>query len=158
MNFEKSSDTKIIESILSESKVGDLVTYEQLSKAIGRDVRQFAQPSLRSARQGLLNSKGFVFGTETNVGLRRLNDEEIVDSTEADRARMRRSARRSIKKLTVVDFEKLPDDKKKQHVVASAQMGAIEMFATKNATKKISSKVDEGKKTIAIGETLKMFS
>lgn len=158
MNFEKSADTKILESVLSEAKVGDMVTYDVLSKAIGRDVRQFALPSLRSARQGLLNSKGMVFGVETNVGYKRLDDSEIVDSTESDRRRLKRAANRSIKKLSVVAFDNLTLEQKKKHTVASAQMGAIAMFSGKTAAKKIEAKVNDGKTTLAIGETLSMFS
>jgi hypothetical protein len=158
MNFEKSADTKILESALSEAVVGQLITYDELSKAIGRDVREFALPSLRSARQGLLKSKGMVFGVETNVGYRRLDDSQIVDSAESDRIKMKRAANRSIKKLGVVNFNALPEEKKKQHTVAAAQMGAIAMFSGKNATKKIAEKVNEGKTTLAIGETLSMFS
>jgi len=157
MNFEKSNDTKILESVLEGASVGDLVTYEELSKAIGRDVRKFAQPSLCSARRGLLNAKRIVFGCETGVGLKRLNDEEIVHSSESDRRRMKRAATRAIKKLAVVNFEGLSEELKRQHVVASAQLGAIEMFSGKNATKKIESKVDGSKTTLAIGETLQMF-
>ena len=158
MNFEKSADTKVLESVLGEAKVGDLITYETLSKAIGRDVREFALPSLRSARQGLLKTHGIVFGVESNVGYKRLDDSQIVDSTEADRKRMKRAANRSIRKLAVVNFDNLPEEKKKQHVVASAQIGAIAMFSAASATKKIASKVNEGKTTLAIGETLSMFS
>jgi hypothetical protein len=157
MIHEKSADTKILESVLAEATVGDLVTYETLSKAIGRDVRAFALPSLRSARHGLLKSKNMVFGCEANVGYRRLNDSQIVDSAELDRIKMKRAANRSIKKLGVVDFDNLPPEKKKQHTVASAQMGAIALFSGKNATKKIAESVND-KTTLAIGETLKMFS
>jgi hypothetical protein len=157
MIHEKSADTKILESVLAEATVGDLVTYETLSKAIGRDVRVFALPSLRSARHGLLRDKKYVFGCEAGVGLRRLNDSQIVDSSESDRMKMKRAANRSIKKLGVVDFDKLPPEKKKQHTVASAQMGAIALFSGKSATKKIAEGVND-KTTIAIGETLKMFS
>ena len=71
---------------------------------------------------------------------------------------MKRAANRSIRKLSVVDFDKLPPEKKKQHVVASAQIGAIAMFSGASATKRISQSVDESKSTIAIGETLSMFS
>lgn len=158
MNFEKSADTKVLESVLAELKVGDLITYEELSKAIGRDVRQFALPSLRSARHGLLNSKKMVFGVEHGVGYRRLNDTEVVDSIEMDRKKMSRAANRSIRKLGTVDYDKLSHEKKKQHVIASAQMGAIALFSGKNAAKKIAEKVDESKKTLAIGETLSMFT
>ena len=157
MQFEKSNDTKILESLLSEASVGDLVTYEQLSAAIGRDVRVFARGALRSARDILLRSKRMVFGVEINEGLRRLNDEQVVDSTERDRRHMKRTATRVIRKLSTVEFDKLSDIRKRQHVVASAQFGAIEMFATANARKKIESKVDNSKTRLAIGETLKMF-
>ena len=158
MNFQKSADTKILESVLGEANVGDLITYETMSKSIGRDVRLFALPSLRSARQGLLKTKQIVFGVENGVGYRRLDDSQIVDSTEADRRRMKRAANRSIRKLSVVDFDNLTPEKKKQHVVASAQIGAIAMFSGSSATKRISQSVDENKTTIAIGETLSMFS
>lgn len=157
MKFEKSNDTRIIESVLVEAKVGQIVTYEELSKAIGRDVRIHARPSLQSARRAVLNAHGIVFSAETNEGLRRLDDSQIVDASEEDRAKMRRAAGRAIKKLSVVDFGQLPEDKKRKHIVMSAQIGAIEMFAAKSATKKIESKVDGTKSTLAIGETLKMF-
>ena len=157
MQFEKSADTKIIESVLAEANVGDLITYEQLSKAIGRDVRVHALASLSSARRSLLASNKYVFGVERGVGLRRLDDTQIVDASEYDRKKMKRQANRSLRKLSVVDFDNLPEQKKRQHIVASAQFGAIEMFATKNATKKIESKIDDSKKALPIGETLKLF-
>lgn len=158
MNFEKSADTKIIESVLAETKIGDVITYETLSKAIGRDVRTFAFSSLRSARHGLLQSKNYVFGVQANVGLIRLDDDQIVDSTEDDRKRMQRAAKRSLKKLGVVVYDNLSEEKKRQHVVASATMGALSMFSGKNAQKKIESKVTPGSAQLAIGETLKLFS
>lgn len=157
MHFEKSADTKVIQSVLAEANVGDTVTYETLSKAIGRDVRVHAINAMRSARLALLNEKKYVFGVEHNVGLVRLDDSQIVDSAESDRRKMKRAANRSMRKLEVVDFEKLPDEKKKQHTVAAAQMGAIAMFAAKSATKKIESKVDSTKQVLPIGETLRLF-
>lgn len=157
LTFEKSSDTKILESVLGEAKIGQMVTYEELSTAIGRDVRKFALPSLRSARRGLLKSKDFVFGCESGVGLRRLNDSQIIDSAEDDRKRMKRAATRSLQKLSVVDFETLPPVKKKQHTVAAAQMGAIAMFSSTSSRKRIEASVNESKSTLAIGETLSLF-
>ena len=158
MIHEKSNDTKVIESVLAEAKVGDLITYEEISKAIGRDVRLFAMPSLGSARRILLNERKFVFGVEKNIGYRRLNDSEIVDASVSDRQKIKRAANRSIKKLSVVAFEVLTGEQKRQHTAASAQFGAIAMFASKSATKKILTKVNDTKEVLAIGETLKMFS
>ena len=156
MKFEASVDAKLIRSVLAESKVGDVVTYEQLSKAIGRDVREHARSALGTARRGLLRDERIVFGVEQNVGLVRLNDEEIVSSAESDRRRIQRTAKRSLQRLSVVDFDKLSEEKKRAHIVASAQIGVVAMFAKSSSSKRIESKVT-GSDAIPIGETLKLF-
>lgn len=158
MKFQKSSDTLILESVLSEIEVGELATYERLSKAIGRDVRKFAFSSLRSARKSVLKDKGIVFGVEVGEGIRRLTDAEIVSSTDSDRKRVSRAAKRSVQKLTCVDFAGLTDDQKRKHISASAQLGTVVMFTSSQATKKIEKEVANGKtETFAIGQTLKLF-
>jgi hypothetical protein len=158
MNFEKANDTIVLENVLTDAAVGDLITYDQMSSAIGRDVREHALPSLRSARRALIKSKGVVFGVEHGVGYRRLNDVEIVESSVSDRNRIRRAANRSLNKLKVVKFDGLDETGKRNHIAASAQLGAVAMFASNAACKKIESKVETSKSVIAIGETLKMFS
>lgn len=156
MQFEKSADTKILENVLAEAKVGQTFTYSELSAAIGRDVREHALASLRTARRGVLKSKGFVFAVERDIGLVRLDDVGILKSMEFDRRRLQRGAKRSLRKLTVVDFENLAEEDKRKHIVASAQMGAIAMFSHKTASRKIESHVTTHKQ-LPIGETLKMF-
>lgn len=157
MIHEKSSDTKVIENVLSELAVGDLITYDQISAAIGRDVRKFAFPSLGSARRFLLHANSMVFGVERGVGLRRLNDSEIVSTVEDDRRKVQRASHRSLKKLSVVNYSGLTNEDKRRHTVAAAQIGAIAMFASKNSEKKIASHV-KTQETVAIGETLKLFT
>jgi hypothetical protein len=158
MRFEKSADTKVLENVLSEMKVGDMLTYAELSKAIGRDVRQFAIGALASARGSLLKEKKMVFAIERKIGIKRLDDNQIIDSTEADRLHMQRTGKKSLAKLASVSFENLSEEKKKQHVVASAQIGTIVMFSQKSSQKKIESKVNGSTSVLAIGETLKLFS
>lgn len=157
MRFEKSADTKVIESVLAEANIGDVVTYEQISKAIGRDVREFALSALGSARRGVFKEKKYVFEVIDNVGLKRLNDQEIVSSSARDIRKLRKTARRGIAKLAIVNFDELPEEKKREHTTAAAQMGVIEHFATSGATRRIEKAVDSTKRVIPIGETLKMF-
>jgi hypothetical protein len=157
LRFQKSSDTKIIESVLAECEVGNTITYESLSRAIGRDVRTHALGALNSARKALLNDKGLVFSVEPNVGCVRLDDSAIVQSTESDRRRMQRTSTRALKKLSVVDFKSLDEATKKLHTTASAQIGAIAMFSQKSTSKKIESKLSGNAATLPIGETLKLF-
>jgi hypothetical protein len=157
MLHEKSSDTKILENVLNEAKVGDTITYADLSKAIGRDVRTHAQGALNTARKTML-ANGMVFGTERTVGLTRMNDFQIVDSIESDRLRVQRIGKRSITKLGKVKFESLDNDQKRKHTTMAAQMGAITMFAAKSSTNKIESSVKANSETLAIGETLSLFT
>ena len=157
MLHEKSADTKILENVLKEAKVGDTITYANLSKAIGRDVRTHAQGALNTARKTML-ANGMVFGTERTVGLTRLNDVQIVESIESDRLRVQRIGKRSITKLGKVKFESLSNDQKRKHTTMAAQMGAITMFAAKSSTNKIESNVKANSETLAIGETLSLFT
>ena len=50
-DFELSADSKTLASVLLEAKKDDIITYERLSKAIGRDVRGDGAGSLQTARR-----------------------------------------------------------------------------------------------------------
>lgn len=156
MKFEKSADTKVLEHVLAEMKVGDLMTYESLSKSIGRNVREFALAALYSARRSLQRNKRMVFACEDGVGIKRLDDSGIVDSVEFDRKSLLKRANRTMDKLGCVNFEGLTEDQKRKHTAAAAQMGVVAMFSSKASTKKIESKITG--KPLAIGETLNLFT
>lgn len=158
MLFEKSADAKIIESILLDCKVGVTVTYDELSKAIGRDVRKHALAALGTARQGVFKANKLVFGVETNVGLVRLTGEQIVASSSGKRNRITRISRKGLSELASVDFDLLDLETKREHVAASAAFGVVTMFANNSGAKKILSNVKADSKILSIGETIKLFS
>lgn len=76
--FQKTSDTVIIEAIFRDCKVGEQVTYEQMSTAIGRDVRKHARGAINSARKAVLSERKMVFDSIPNVGYIRLSDTNII--------------------------------------------------------------------------------
>jgi DNA-binding winged helix-turn-helix (wHTH) protein len=156
--FEMSADAKIIRSVLAEAAVGDLVTYETLTKAIGRDVRGHATGAMHTALRSVLRDDAKVFGNVRGVGYRRLADGEIIDTSESSRRRIQKESKRAIKRLTCVKFDELGQDQKRQHIAASAQLGAMAHFASKHATKKIESAVQKEDKEMPIGQTLRLFS
>lgn len=156
--FQMSADTKIIRSVFDECEIGQLVTYEELTAAIGRDVREFARGSIATVRKALLKERRVVFECVQDQGYMRLNDSEIVASTERDRGRLYRASSRVIRKLGCVSFDKLADSEKVSHTVACAQFGAMQMFAKKSSAKRLEAKAKEESKPIAIGDTLKLFS
>ena len=157
MIHEKLSETRIVENVLAEAAIGQIVSYEQLSRAIGSLILK-RRYIIDSAKGSLLKTNKMVFGCVRGVGLRRLNDEQVIDSIDCDNARVGKIARKSISKLATVNFSSLPEDAKRKHVVVSAQVGAIRMFTTPKARNLIESRViaDSGR-TLSIGDTLSLF-
>lgn len=157
MRFEKSADARTLEHVLSNVPVGDTITYLTLSQAIGKDTQLKGRSALHTARNSLLREFGIVFGVETSVGLVRLNDEQIIKSTEHDRSRIQRTAKKAIRKLETVAFEKLSSDRKRDHVIASAQLGTIAFFSGRKALARLEQKISN-EKAIDVTDTLKFFA
>lgn len=154
-----SPDTKILRSVLEEAKVGDVITYDALSKAIGRDVREYARSSMYAAMRQLRAEHNYVFAARTNVGYQRMSDVEIVVNVATrQRQSVQRKANRNLNLLRIVDYHELPEEHRMQHIVASAQFGVIASMANASSTKRIAHEVANNGKPLAIGETLAMFT
>lgn len=152
----KSADTSIIENRLRNTKPGDIVTYAELSTLLGRDVVEFCRGNINSARNTLVKESIF-FDCITNEGYKRLDNKEAVHASEAYTTRARRAARKGMVHLQNVPFDGLDDEAKKKHLTVSAQLGAIDLFSSSKATKKIEGAVTDASHKLAIGETLKLF-
>lgn len=151
----KSADTSIIENRLRNTNPGDIVTYAELSTLLGRDVVTFCRGHINSARRTLVKESIF-FDCIPNEGYKRLDNKEAVHASDAYTLRARRAARRGLVHLQNVPFDGLDDDAKRKHMTVSAQLGAIDLFSSGKATKKIEGAVNVTHK-LAIGETLKLF-
>ena len=151
---EKSHDTLIVENRLRNSKEGELIEYGELSKLLGRDVREHCHGSMMTARKALVNESIF-FDTIAGKGLKRLTNEEACKAAEHYVTRSRNAAAKGIKHLKHVPFDQLSEDGKKKHLTTSAQLGAVQLFASPKAAKKIEAKTVSVQ--LAIGDTLKLF-
>ena len=152
---EKSADTAIIESLLRQTPEGDVLTYDEMSIALGRDVREFCKGNLYSARRILLNSDGIATDAVRGEGVKRLTSDGVLGVAKSDCSRVRRASNTTLRKLGTVDFETLVDSNKSEHIALSAQMGAVAMF-TKTQTRKVILNKSTNSQ-LAIGETLQMF-
>ena len=92
--FEISPDTQALVAALAEISVGSLVTFEQLSACIGRDVREHRH-LLYCARRVAERDNGIVFGSVRGVGLQRLTVEQIPHIGQSARRHIRSSAKRA---------------------------------------------------------------
>ncbi|RKY07278.1 MAG: hypothetical protein DRP56_05985 [Planctomycetota bacterium] len=155
---ELSVDTRIIYDHLSKMKKGDFVEYETLTNLISKDVQGSGRGNMATARKMALRNDGLVFDAVTNKGLKCLTDEENVNSTgESALDRIRRTARRSAKRLvTIDDFSKLSPVGKIKHNAHLAILGAIGNASKKKTIKKIEAKTEESGK-ISAEETIGLF-
>jgi hypothetical protein len=156
---EISVDTKLLAQVIEKMEPGHVLTYEELSSLIGRDVRKRARGNLRSARLSALRSHGVVTEAVTSVGIKRLEDTENVGTTgDAARRRIRRLANRAVQKLTAVNFDELTNDLKIKQNTELSQLGALRAFSRDAVSEKIAAKVAASNQQLAIAKTLEVFS
>lgn len=96
--FEKSYLTTILCDHLRQTN-GE-ISYARICDVAGCDIG-VARPAIASARR-ILEREKIVFATVRGVGLRRIDDSEIVRSTEKIKGTIRRASRRGIKRLNAV--------------------------------------------------------
>ena len=142
-NHETSAEARTLASILAEASVGDVVDYETLNRAIGRDVRGAARAGLSSARSLVQREKRFVFSCVNNVGLKRLSDTEIVGLSDGARDHIRRTSRRTAKKLTCVDYDAMPKDQQVKHNTALSMLGVIGELSTDKSVKRLTGAIEQ---------------
>lgn len=159
--FEPSVDTNFLAAKLSKVDVGEIVTYEELSDAIdGRDVRpgQPGYSALVSARRRLERQHGIVFGSVRKVGLKRLSDIGIVDTSDQAIASIRRKARRSAKRLTCVkNYEGMPAEKQVKHNAYMSIFGALAAASRASTVRLIEEEVAIKQDQLSLTKTLEFF-
>ena len=143
-------------------KVADdeLVTYDALSSAIGRDVRKSARGNLATARR-MAESEGRVFAAVLKVGLKRLTAQEICTAPgEQMVRRVHGLARRTNRKLACVgaeDFKKLTREEQTDLNSHRSLAGLLHHVTKPSEVKRVVKKVSEASGELAIGRVLELF-
>ncbi|ODN69227.1 hypothetical protein [Methylobrevis pamukkalensis] len=130
--FETSAETAMIARALKAVAIGQTISYAALSDAAGRRV-DGSCGNLQSARRRLLKEDRAVFDVIVGFGLKRLEDGEIVTSSERDARLLRRAAERNVMKITAVrDFGSLTEDQQRKHsALAGLYVGIAGMASDK---------------------------
>ncbi len=156
MNITSSNDTKILYQRLSDTEIGETATYAELSELVGYSVSGNTG-YLATARKQCLR-EGIVFGVVRGVGVRRLNDTEIVGTASGVMTKIRRTARRGATTLTKVnDFESLPNELKQAHNANMSMLGAIAQMTKPSKIKIIESRISPKERLLSYDQTLELF-
>jgi hypothetical protein len=129
-----SMETQLLVRRLRDTKIGDLLTYEDLSKVARRPVGDSLRGPLTSARRKLLREERIAFVTIAGTGIRRATDEEKVAMGVDGMSRMRRQGRRSLRQIySVENFDAMPPEVKVQHNVTAT---VLNLFVEVSGAKK----------------------
>jgi hypothetical protein len=142
-SFEASADAKTLASMLKTCPIGDVLTYDQLSRAVGRSVTTDARSALYTARSIVQKEDRMVFDVVRTVGLKRLSNEEIVDLSDKARDHVRRTSKKTAKKLTCVDYDAMNTEKQVKHNTALSMFCVFAELATEKSTKRLSAQVQK---------------
>lgn len=152
---EVSLDTQVLERLLSTAAIGDVVSYDALTAAVGRDVQGEARHHLSSARRRLLRGSNILFEPVKGVGMKRLDDIGKVGTGEVHMKKMRRQASISVQKTSSVDdFNALPNDVKIRHNTVLATGGAVRHMTSMATQRTIAGRVGNERKALGLKDCL----
>jgi hypothetical protein len=127
-----SGRTRDLAGLLATAQVGETITYQQMRDVIGVDPQNGARHVLASARRVVLRENGSVFDVVANVGIVRLGNDGIVDSSQSDVRRIRKAATRGLRKVGAADIGSLSNDKR----ITAVATAAVLQLAADSASKR----------------------
>lgn len=156
--FELSIDTRMCADALKQGAAGETVTFATIGAALGRKV-DGGDSTVQSALRHLMNEDGIVFESVRGIGYKRLKDVDIVGTVERDRGKMRRHAKRVVKRLLcVADFDAMPNEAKIKHNAALSGFGAIASILKTGNMKKLEQSVERASQQLPLAKTLEAFT
>lgn len=155
---EMSIESQLLYKRLSKMKVGNVITYDELTEEIGRDVRSCIW-ALATARRQVLKTDSIVVDCVPGKGVKRLDDSAIVGTLVDGVKRISRASHRSARKASGIrNYDELPPDIKTQHNAALAALGAVRQLSKPSSVKKIEEKSEAANGRLQLEDTLKLFS
>lgn len=155
--FQMSADARLLYQRLTKVGVGEEISYDVLASEISRPVSG-ATTALQTAVRNARKNDDMVFAAIRGVGLKRLEDAEIIASATQGTVSIRRRARKEAEKLTKIrDYGALPQAKQIEHTARLSIFGAIAEMANEKSVKKIEAIAGNRAGELPIAQTLAAF-
>jgi hypothetical protein len=155
---ELSADTSLLVERLRKVGVGETIAYDDLTKAVDRDVRGIANGNLRSAIHIVQRDYQIVFGTLRGVGLKRLDDVGTVALADNSIRKIHREAKRGRDKLLCVsDVAKLSNEERIKYNAGLAAFGALHEVTKTKSQERLEAAVKTVGDKLPVATTLQAF-
>lgn len=151
--FEVSMETtKLVDAL---KVAGDFISYDDLTKACGRNVRGDGIGNLQTARRIVMREYQHVWDTVRGEGLKRLKGEAVISAGKHSLSKIHREAKRGAEKLGCVEYDKLEPESQVSHNATAAMLGALFSLSTNRSVAKLEAKAETAKQRLSLDETLK---
>lgn len=155
---EVTVESRLLYQHLQKMKIGEMVTYLELSNIIGRDVQGSGRGSLNTARRMCEREDQKSFGVIVNAGLKCLSGAEVISTAEFATGHIKRTSKRALKRLKCVgDLSKLSNDEVVKMNTYASLMGAFVVMGKESSVKKLSSIVEKTQDQLPYAKTLEAF-
>ena len=156
--FKISIDSHLLYDRIIQAIPGDTISYEELSGIIGRDVQTDAYNSLFTARNKARSVNRKAFGVIPNVGLKCLEDDEIVGAGHKALEKVRGRARNGFKTLICLkDYAGLPEPLKIKHNATATLLMMVNRVTKPKAITAIEGIIAEKMEKLTFTQTLEFF-
>lgn len=150
-------DAKILQERLQKANIGQVISYDELSEIVNKDVRKEGYSAFLSARKACLREK-IVFGTIAKVGIKRVSDSEIVKGAAAGVRRVRSAIRRESIRLSCANKSKLDNESKITMYTTASLFGALDLMTQGKKISMVEKKCEHIGGEIPIRQTLELFA
>ena len=159
---EFQADAEKLVACLLAVEVDGVIAYATLSVAIQRDVQGKGRSALMKARKMLQRTavveERRCFAPVIDVGLKRLNDEDIVRTSRSTVKRIHRTAGRGIQTLaTVRNPIGLTNESKVGYYASTSLLFMFREITRVQSLRQIEAVVAVAKKTLPLADTLRAF-
>jgi len=158
---ELSNDTKLLYMRLKATTEGEIISYEDLAQTIGgRRIQagdKQAYGNLQSAIRKCLHQDSIVFEAIPNIGIKRLGDASIVNSSQSLYDKIHRVTSKIRKKLACVrDFNAMTNEQKIAHHTAMSLSGMLSEATKARNIVKFEKNMADKLRLLSITETIKL--
>lgn len=123
--FKPSAETERIINRLKKMEAGDILTWIEMHEVSQLKDRDKLRGCIVTARKHLLSEDQACFAAVRGVGLKRLPAGEVVEQEGTTASKVRRTVKASLRRLSTVNPDQLPQQGAQQHRMTSAALGAI---------------------------------
>jgi hypothetical protein len=123
--FKPSAETEKLINRLKKMEACEILTWMEMHEVAGLADRAKLRGCLVTARKHLLSEDQACFAAIKGIGLKRLPPGEVVDQEGTTASKVRRTVKASLRRLSTVNPDELPQQGAQQHRITSASLGAI---------------------------------